>query len=132
MANFNAITASNGAQVIPGKEADIQSILDCFLYGDVTVAIEGGQLQIYGYDWLDVRSKDKERDDDDSEILTEEFLEQISVYLAEPFILQMIGAEKCVFPLSACQMIAYPSGKVTTSFWEETATIERKVQDDTR
>ncbi|MEI6313221.1 MAG: hypothetical protein WCO89_00015 [Syntrophus sp. (in: bacteria)] len=125
MADFYATTASNGAQIIPGKEADLQSILDCFFYGDVTVAIEGGQLQIYGYEWLDVRSKDKERDDDDSEILTEEFLEQIAVYLAEPFILQMIGAEKCVFPLNACQIIAYPSGKVTTSFWEEPTIAEK-------
>ena len=114
MATFVATTASNGAR-LKDPEA-VREILDRYFWdGDVTASIQttDGEesLVIYGYDrpgaWKipDGVNQDEFEPDYDLDPCDglEDFLKEVAPYLAEPLTVHAAGAEKCRFPLSACE-----------------------------
>ena len=122
MANFIATTASNGAGL---KDPDaVTKILERYCFdGDLTVEIETSQssgqpyLSIYGFEWPEAfKVPDGEIQDEfgpdfnvDSGEVFEDFLKEVAPFLNEPLTIQAIGAEKCRFPIGACEWHVLPS-----------------------
>jgi hypothetical protein len=107
MANFDATTASNGAKIKDGTKEAVEAIIDKYIFNELTVQISDKYLEVYGYDWLNVGKDGEDEDDMD---FAQEFLEEIAPFLAEPLIIQCVGAEKCRFPLSAMEVKVNPDG----------------------
>jgi hypothetical protein len=123
MATFIATTASSRPRLTDREAA--QDVLDRYHWdSDVTAAIEvdhdGRQayLAINAYDWPGaykipdgIDPDDFEPEDDADPVAGfENFLRDIALYLAEPLTVQGIGAEKCRFPLAACEWHIKPGG----------------------
>jgi hypothetical protein len=123
MATFVATTASNGPRLLDPEAA--RRVVERYHWdGDVTESIEHHQadaqsyLALYGYDWLGawkipdgVTPEEFEPDYDvDPYDGFEAFLRDIATCLAEPLTVQAVGAEKCRFPLAACEWHIKPGG----------------------
>ena len=110
MANFEAVTVSNGARV-----KDIEAVKRLLgLYepnSDVTIGLTEEWLNIYGYDWPKIFKNDADDEECDEDFF-EEFLQRLAPLLAEPLLIQCIGHEKCRFPLSAMQVLVKPTGEI--------------------
>jgi hypothetical protein len=115
MANFEGTTASSGAKLVKGTDENgLLNIISEYGTGECNVTVENGEIAIWGYDYfqaclLPPDDPDVEWDDQDR---TDELLERIAPYLAEPLIIHCVGAEKCRFPLSAVEIKVNPSGLV--------------------
>lgn len=123
MATFVATTASNGPRLKDPEAA--RKVLERYCWdGDVQALIETDQsdgqayLALYGYDWpgawklpdganREDFAPDYDEDPDDG--FTQVLLD-IAPCLAEPLTVQAVGAEKCRFPLSACEWHIRPGG----------------------
>lgn len=131
MATFVATTASNSPK-LKDPEAT-QKVLDRYLWDcDIVAVIEkdGPEgpafLNVYGYDWPSVwKIPDGiERTNFEPDYINdpgegfEDFRKDIAPFLAEPFTIQAIGAEKCRFPLAACEWRIKPGANTieVTSF----------------
>lgn len=113
MANLEAVTASNGATIKQDKKVELKAYLKRYGIGDdaVTVDIEGDSLVLYGYGFLYVYPLADDGTDSGVDA-TEEFLQGLAPYLAEPLIVQVILHEKCRFPLGAWEVKVHPDGRV--------------------
>ena len=116
MANFEGTTASNGARIVEGKEAELQEIISRYGFGECSCDIQntagGKELHIWGYDWLDIQHTDADYEDGGHDPCGEEFYQLIAPFLVEPLVIQCIGAENCRFPLSAMEVQVRPSGAI--------------------
>lgn len=114
MADFIGTTSSNDAKIKKGKEKELQAYIDENEYGDATPVIENGTISVYGYDWVTpyARGSDGSAEDAIDEV---SFFKGLAPFIAEPLTVQMIGATKCRFPLSAWEIKVWPSGKVQTN-----------------
>lgn len=110
MANFEGVTASNGAKIIPGKENEVEELLNAYNpSGEITMIVENGHISIYGYDWIYMEKVDEDGSlDCDNEDATEEFLEELAPLLEEVLVVHCIGNEKCRFPLGAMEIVVTP------------------------
>jgi hypothetical protein len=115
MATFIATTSSNEVRV---TDADaVQRVLDRYYWdGDIQALLDGPDsfkaLVIFGYAWpaaWQLKEGAAEPDwDEDSDEGFELFLLDIAPFLAEPLIVQAIGAEHCRFPLVAREWCIRP------------------------
>jgi len=135
MANYMGTTASNGAVIKKGKEKELQAYLDKWTFlgeGDLKTEIRGNELAVYGYDDFDpypiVTKEQAEANPDleegeadyDSCGDPEGFLTGLVPFLevqgkdkdANLIVIQTAGAEKCRFPLGACEFVLRPDGNI--------------------
>jgi hypothetical protein len=121
MATFMAVTASNGPRLKDAQAA--RKIVERYLWdGDVQALIRrdvddgADHLEVYGYDWpaawkvpegADAETFEPDYDADTGAVF-EEFLRDIAPFLAEPLTIQATGAEKCRFPIAACEWHVSP------------------------
>jgi hypothetical protein len=115
MANFDAVTSSNCPEVKKENIAEVNTILSKYsVRCDVSVYVDNrGFLNVYGYDWLytvkNPTSEDEEECDDDCSF---DLFKEIAPLLKNQLVVQMVGSEKCRFPLSAIEWIFKPDGDV--------------------
>jgi len=103
IADFEAVTASNGVQIPEPQRQKLQALIKEYDFGEVTVEIDNeGHLYIYGYEWLQAHHSHTEARIQDDEDATDDFLERLREFIPEGNTLEihMIGHEKCRFPLS--------------------------------
>jgi hypothetical protein len=119
MATFIATAASSVPRI---KDSEgVKKVMERFFWdGEVTPVIqtEQGQLRlaIHGGDWPaawkipeDVAKEEFEADyDKDPTEGFEQFLKEVSPFLAEPLIVQSVGFEDCRFPVAACEWRIVP------------------------
>ena len=113
MANFEAVTASNGLKVLPEQAASLKGLLDKYAtQSDVQMEFKDNQLDIYGYGWLNVYPRRPDSGEDDGETdydaeANNEFLDLLRPFVPEGqmFVIQSIGSEKCIYPLSAIAVV---------------------------
>lgn len=109
MANLISVTASRGARITDVKA--VTAIVDKYDYPEALVInIETDDdsavpdlplIEIYGHDCLDAY----EHGSASGESKLDEFLSELSEFLAEPLIIQVVGHESCRFPLIACEIV---------------------------
>lgn len=103
MADFEAVTASNGVQIPEPQRQKLQALIKEYNFGEVTVEIDNeGHLYIYGYEWLQAHHPEAEPGTQRDEDATDEFLDRLREFIpkGETFEIHMAGHEKCRFPLS--------------------------------
>lgn len=103
MADFEAVTASNGVQIPEPQRQKSQALIKEYDFGEVTVEIDNeGHLYIYGYEWLQAHHPAAEPGTQRDEDATDEFLDRLREFIpkGETFEIHMVGHEKCRFPLS--------------------------------
>ncbi len=99
MADFMGVTACNPAKVTDTKA--VKDLVSKYVFGEVTVELEGDLLWVYGYDWLDVRGlkpgEDGELEVDYDGDWMDEFFEALRPLIAEGSKLEIgcVGNEKC-------------------------------------
>ena len=97
-----------------GKKDALKKYLQKYLIGDgdMTVDIEQGDfLVLYGYETLQAFPVTDGEADYDTDV-TDEFLQGLAPYLAEPLVVQVISYENCRFPLGAQETKVHPDGRV--------------------
>lgn len=110
MANFEAVTSSNGLKVLPEQAVPLKALLDKYVIEpELDTDIKDGEFAIYGYFWFSVYAVNKDEPDGvdwDTE-MTDEFLNELRQFVpeGEKFIIQSIGYEKCRYPLSAMAIV---------------------------
>jgi hypothetical protein len=127
MADFLPTTACNSARIKDHQTVD--RIIAGYYFNDhlnvgTSFDAENGMphLFIYGYCWPDAwklpEGQSPEDFDpyssdawDDSDDGFTKFLQEIAPYLLEPLTVQAVGAEKCRFPLAACEWHVRPGAK---------------------
>ena len=124
MATLQTTTASNWPVIDSAAVAEVEALIDEYVFvgnwEDLTVAVRESEdddprLALYGYA---VFEASKPVLNDDGELVdrehgyTEEFLERLAPHLEEPLVVEMIGHEKCRFPLIGIQWTAWPGGTV--------------------
>ncbi|WP_419657529.1 uncharacterized protein Dvar_66750 [Desulfosarcina variabilis str. Montpellier] len=108
MADFHGVTASNGAKIKKGKIEEVKKILDKYDFScGLEYRIDNGSITILGYVWPTLWLKG---DDEDLTDCFEEFLEELSPLLSENLVIHAIGNVKCIFPLSAMEILVTPQG----------------------
>ena len=122
MANFIAVTASSGARIKDGKRKELEAYLEKYSTdsedGELAKIEDGEEptLEIYGYGWFTVWEKftneDGEEEIDFDTEKTNEFSLGLAPFLAEPLVIQLVGNEKCRFPLAAWECKVHPDGRV--------------------
>jgi len=134
MAHFQAVTASNSPRVKKETADNIDRILEKYLIPeDLTILVESDLLSIYGYTWPDIQKLtedeydvvDEEGFDEDGLDGLQSFLQEIQPYLEEALIIQSIGNERAVFPLSATKIIVPPEGDIVVFSLDGAADEER-------
>lgn len=98
MANYYGTTVSSGGKLKKGSEEKVKEIISRYTFGHgeadgLTVEIDGGVLHVYGYDSMVSYTKDDDPEHD-AEVF-DDFLNEVSKYLAEPLIVTEVGTEKC-------------------------------------
>jgi hypothetical protein len=125
MATFFATTVSNSPRLKDPVGAR-QVVARFFFDGALEVVVrddaEDGEtyLDVYGHDWPAAwkmpEGADRDEFDPDYDLDSgegfEQFLKEIAPYLAEPLTVQAIGAEKCFFPVSACEWHIRPDSEL--------------------
>ena len=135
MANYYGTTASNGGKVKEGKAEELQAYIEKWGFqgeDDLFVGVQGNFLHIYGgEDFAPCPIITKEEAENDKNGYLEEgemwddgdpeaFLEGLAPFLEVQgegkdknlIVVHTVGAEKCRFPLGACEYILRPTGKV--------------------
>ena len=113
MANFEARTASSGLKIDKKDIEKVKQYIDRFCFGgDIECSIDkAGTLHFYGYEWPYVTKKElKDEDGDPIDICEQddcchEFFMGLRKFVkpSHTYTVQMIGAENCRFPMSACE-----------------------------
>ena len=118
MATFIAVTSSNEARLRrPNVAREI--LAGYFFDGEVEALIQDADgeatLAVCGYEWPGAwklaEGSDEPDWEEDSGDGFEQFLLEIAPYLAEPLVVQAVGAEACRFPLVACEWIVRPGAR---------------------
>jgi len=128
MANlFQGVTASNSPKVRKEAADSIDRILEKYLVPeDLTILVESGLLSFYGYTWPEIQKLTEDGDDvEDGVDGLQSFLQEIQPYLEETLIIQSIGNERAVFPLSAKEIIVPPEGDIVVFSLDGAADEER-------
>ena len=140
MANYMGTTASSGGTAKKGKEKELEAYLENWHFGtegELRVGVENGILHIYGYDDLcayplrtETTDEGEAGEPDYDEEDTIGFLSGLAPFLKEfvinkgapkdkqqkaVLVVHTVGAEKCRFPLGACEYIVRADGKVDTN-----------------
>lgn len=106
MADFMGITSCNGAKIPVNKRVGLSEYIRQFNFGggDLTVGLDvGDTFHFYGYEWPYIRLIEDEDNGIDS---TDEFFEGLKQFVGkQPIKIQMIGYEKCRWPLSAMEVV---------------------------
>ena len=111
MGTFLGVTASSGAKIKKDKEEEVQKLLDKYDFSrGLECRINNGSIEIWGYEWPYLYLKPKNDEDDPDDDVFVEFLEELAPLLAETLVIQAIGNEKCIFPLSAIEIIVTQTG----------------------
>jgi len=127
MANFQGVTASNSPKVKKNAADNIDRILEKYLVPeDLTILVESGLLSFYGYTWPEIQKLAEDGNDvKDGVDGLQSFLREIQPYLEETLIIQSIGNERAVFPLSAREIIVPPEGDIMAFSLDGAADEER-------
>ncbi len=111
MGTFFGVTASSGAKIKKDKEEEVQKLLDKYDFSrGLECQINNGSIEIWGYEWPYLYLKPKNDEDDPDDDVFVKFLEELAPLLAETLVIQAVGNEKCVFPLSAAEIIVTQTG----------------------
>ena len=105
MADFMGITASSGTKIAANKRVGITEYLKKFCFGgEITAQLEEDEcFHFYGYDWPFIRLVNDEDSDND---VGDDFYEGLKQFVGKkPIIIQMVGYEKCRFPLSSMEIV---------------------------
>lgn len=106
MGHFAGVTASSGARIKEGKEAEVEKLMNKYDFSsDINCQVDNGNIEIWGDAWPYLRlelEKDKEYSGYDDHF--EEFLKELIPFLTEDLIIHAIGAEGYVFPLEAMEI----------------------------
>lgn len=100
MANYNATVISEGGKIKKGSESKIKDIISKYNFGSedgLTVAVEGSELNIYGYDGMYAYEL---TDEDYENECFEDFLKEVSSHLITPLIVKETGNEKCRYSVA--------------------------------
>ena len=105
MSDFGAVTTCNSLKLLPGA---VEYLQDWSFDGDMEVDIdEEGKLVFYGYKWPFIR---KTIDDEDDSSF--EFYDGLQKYVpkGKTLVINMIGHEKCIHPVSAQSIVITSRG----------------------
>lgn len=102
MANFEGITACSGAKM----KKEVKKYLEKFNISgeDIHVGLDDkGHFMFYGYCWPNIyEASDKDMEQD----VSEEFFRGLKKFIKnDVLVIEMIGHEKCRFPMAAQQII---------------------------
>ena len=142
MANFvGTRTCNDNARVTNIEEA--RKVFGKYEFPDMYNASVGddGVIQIYGDEWLQVIPAPPETCDRcgldnyececterwDNDIL-EDFLQDIQPYIETELIIQMIGKEKCIYPLAAIQVKVTKDRIVWRTLDEDDAGLVKQIE----
>lgn len=131
MADFMPVTASNGPRIKQHEAVD-RIIAGYYFDADFNVGTafdeEDGKphLFIYGHAWPAAWKLPQGQSAEDFDPYAgdtreggadgfADFLKEIAPYLVEPLTVQTVGAEKCRFPLAACEWHIQPGEKRVTT-----------------
>ena len=107
MANFLGITASSGARIKEDKVEEVKKLMDKYDFScGIECRIDNGSIEIWGDVWPVLWLKD----DKDSDDCFNDFLEELSPFLSENLVIHAVGHYKCVFPLSAGEIVVTSGG----------------------
>lgn len=117
MANYQATTVSEGGKIKKGSEKEISAIMEKYNFDtseDMTYEIverndekQTSEIAVYGYGSPTAYAKD---DEDFNEEVFDQFLNDISPFLAETLIVKEVGNEKCRY-VCAYAYIVEPNEK---------------------
>ena len=116
MANFEGVTACNGAKIPANKRVPLKIFLEKYRYGELSVGIDNEGFFIFnGYEWPCIYSGLRDEDSvmtsdiDPYEDMSDEFYDGLREFMPNnqknPLIIHAIGYEKCRYPLSAMEII---------------------------
>ena len=107
MANFEAVTTSNGIKVTPEQRKALMDVVDKYYFAMEDYMFgNGNEFGIWGYDWLCVLDNDEDANPAD-----EEFFEEIRPLIPEgkKLIIECAGHEKLRY-VNAARFIIGPDG----------------------
>jgi hypothetical protein len=107
MGQFYGVTASSGARIKEGKEAEVLKLIDKYdYYPDLLCEIYDGRIGIWGEEWPRFWLKEKSKKNvlGDTTDVFEEFLEELAPLLAEDLVIHAIGHEKCEWPMITMEL----------------------------
>lgn len=109
MATLQAVTVASPARIT--DEQAVEDLCGMFYFGNLNRQLdEDGLFHVWGYDSFDVWPRNGNEEPTYDEPATVEFLFALAEYIAEgeEFDIQMVGFEKCRYPVLAARYVVRP------------------------